>query len=43
MKNKHTTYIEQNSPQTHMELEFDALGVVGKLVKFVVNQFERKN
>jgi hypothetical protein len=30
-------------PQAHMELEFDALGIHGKLVKYVVHLSERKN
>jgi hypothetical protein len=32
----------KNSPRAHMELEFDMLGVHGKLVKYVVHLFKRK-
>jgi hypothetical protein len=33
----------KNSPQAHMESEFDVLGVHGKLVKYVVYSSKRKN
>jgi hypothetical protein len=33
----------KNLPQVHTELELDALGVYGKLVKYVVHSFKRKN
>jgi hypothetical protein len=32
----------KNSPQAHMELEFDVLGVGGKLMKYVVHSSKRK-
>jgi hypothetical protein len=32
----------KNSPQVHTELEFDVLGVHGKLVKYVVHFSKRK-
>jgi hypothetical protein len=33
----------KTSPQAHMELDFDVLGVHGKLVKYVVHSSKRKN
>jgi hypothetical protein len=33
----------KNSPRDHTELEFDVLGVHGKLVKYVVHLSKRKN
>jgi hypothetical protein len=33
----------KNSPQVHTKSEFDVLGVQGKLVKYVVHLFKRKN
>jgi hypothetical protein len=33
----------KNSTRAHTELEFDVLGVHGKLVKYVVHLFKRKN
>jgi hypothetical protein len=35
--------LNKTSPQAHMELELDVLGVPKKLVKYVVNSFKRKN
>jgi hypothetical protein len=32
-----------NSPQAHTESELDMLDVYGKLVKYVVHLFKRKN
>jgi hypothetical protein len=32
----------KNSPQAHLESEFDMLGVHGKLVKYVVHLSKRK-
>jgi hypothetical protein len=32
----------KNSPQAHIELESDMLGVHGKLVKYVVHSSKRK-
>jgi hypothetical protein len=32
----------KNLPRAHMELEFDMLGVLGKLVKYVVHSSKRK-
>jgi hypothetical protein len=33
----------KNLPWVHMESELDVLGVHGKLVKYVVHSFKRKN
>jgi hypothetical protein len=33
----------KNSPRAHTESELDVLGVHGKLVKYVVHSFRRKN
>jgi hypothetical protein len=33
----------KNLPWAHTELEFDVLGVHGKLVKYVDHSFKRKN
>jgi hypothetical protein len=33
----------KNSPQARMESEFEVLGVHGKLVKYVVHSFKRRN
>jgi hypothetical protein len=33
----------KTSPRAHTELELDVLGVQGKLVKYVVYLFKRKN
>jgi hypothetical protein len=33
----------KNSPRAHTELDLDVLGVHGKLVKYVVHSFKRKN
>jgi hypothetical protein len=33
----------KNSPWAHTELELGVLGVHGKLMKYVVHLFERKN
>jgi hypothetical protein len=33
----------KNSPRAHTESELGVLGVHGKLVKFVVHSFKRKN
>jgi hypothetical protein len=33
----------ENSPWAHMESELGKLGVQGKLVKYVVHSFKRKN
>jgi hypothetical protein len=35
--------LKKNSPWTHMEFEWDLLGVVGKLVRYVVYLSKRKN
>jgi hypothetical protein len=35
--------LDKNSPWAHMELEFNALGVVGKVVNYVVYLSEREN
>jgi hypothetical protein len=35
--------LNKNSPQAHMELEFDELGVPKKLVKYIVHLSKRKN
>jgi hypothetical protein len=35
--------LNKTSPWAHMELELDVLGVSGKLVKYVVHLFKRKN
>jgi hypothetical protein len=35
--------LNKNSPQAHMELELDVLGVYRKLVKYVVHSSKRKN
>jgi hypothetical protein len=34
--------LNKNSPRAHTELEFDVLGVLGKLVKYVVHSSKRK-
>ena len=34
--------LKKNLPRAHMELEFDVLGVVEKLVKYVLYLFKRK-
>jgi hypothetical protein len=34
--------LNKTSPQAHMELEFDVLGVPRKLVKYVVHFLKRK-
>jgi hypothetical protein len=34
--------LNKTSPRAHMELEFDMLGVPGKLVKYVVHLSKRK-
>jgi hypothetical protein len=36
-------FFNKNLPQAHTELEFDVLGVHGKLVKYVVHLLKRKN
>jgi hypothetical protein len=33
----------KNSPRAHMESEKDVLGIHGKLVKYIVHCFKRKN
>jgi hypothetical protein len=33
----------KNSPQAHTKLEFDILGIHGKLVNYVVHSSKRKN
>jgi hypothetical protein len=33
----------KNSPQAHIELELDVLGVPEKLVKYIVHSSKRKN
>jgi hypothetical protein len=33
----------KNSPRAHTESELDVLGVHGKLIKYVVHSFKRKN
>jgi hypothetical protein len=35
--------LNKTSPWAHMELEFDMLGVPGKLLKYVVHLSKRKN
>jgi hypothetical protein len=35
--------LNKTSPWAHTELEFDVLGVPGKLVKYVVHSSKRKN
>jgi hypothetical protein len=35
--------LNKNSPQAHTESEFDMLGVLGELVKYVVYLSKRKN
>jgi hypothetical protein len=35
--------LNKNSPRAHKELELDVLGVHGKLVKYVVHSFRKKN
>jgi hypothetical protein len=35
--------LSKTSPQVHMELELDVLGVPRKLVKYVVHLSKRKN
>jgi hypothetical protein len=35
--------LSKTSPQAHMELELDVLGVPRKLVKYVVHSCKRKN
>jgi hypothetical protein len=35
--------LNKTSPRAHMELEFDVLGVHGKLVKYVVHLIKIKN
>jgi hypothetical protein len=35
--------LNKTSPWAHTKLKFDVLGVLGKLVKFVVHLFKRKN
>jgi hypothetical protein len=37
-----TPVFNKNSPRAHMESEFDVLGVLGKLVKYLVHLFKRK-
>jgi hypothetical protein len=37
------TNLNKNSPSTHVELDFDMLGVVRKLVKHVIYLFKTKN
>jgi hypothetical protein len=34
--------LNKTSPQAHIELEFDVVGVPGKLVKYVVHMSKRK-
>jgi hypothetical protein len=34
--------LNKTSPWAHMELEFDVLGVPGKLVKYVIHSFKKK-
>jgi hypothetical protein len=35
--------LNKTSPQVHTESELDMLGVPGKLVKYVIHLFKRKN
>jgi hypothetical protein len=35
--------LNKTSPWAHIELEFDMFGVLGKLIKYVVHLFNRKN
>jgi hypothetical protein len=35
--------LNKTSPQAHMELELDVLGVHGKLMKYVVHSSKRNN
>jgi hypothetical protein len=35
--------LNKTSPQAHIELELDVLGVPGKLVKYVIHSSKRKN
>jgi hypothetical protein len=35
--------LNKTSPRAHTELELDVLGVLGKLVKYVVHSSKRKN
>jgi hypothetical protein len=35
--------LNKTSPRAHTESEFDIFGVNGKLVKYVVHSFKRKN
>jgi hypothetical protein len=35
--------LNKTSPKAHTESELDVLGVPGKLVKYVVHSFTRKN
>jgi hypothetical protein len=34
--------LKKTSPQVHMESELEILGVLGKLVKYIVHLFKRK-
>jgi hypothetical protein len=36
-------FLNKTSPWSHMESEFDVLGVPGRLVKYVIHLFKRKN
>jgi hypothetical protein len=35
--------LNKTSPRAQTELELDVLGILGKLVKYVVHSFKRKN
>jgi hypothetical protein len=35
--------LNKTSPWAHLELELDVLGVPGKLIKYVVHLYKRKN
>jgi hypothetical protein len=35
--------LNKTSPRAHTKLELDVLGVPGKLVKYIIHLFERKN
>jgi hypothetical protein len=43
IKNELKTVLNKTSPLAHTESEFDMLGVPGKLGKYVVHLFKRKN
>jgi hypothetical protein len=42
-KKEFKIHLNKTLPRAHTELEFDVLGVLGKLVKYVVHSSKRKN